>query len=119
MSGRLVDVSSRPPSYPIDDGDVTVIGRHRQVVVAVWVLGFMGGPLPALLALVVRPGRGTYHRLVVAAAWFWSAAAVVGAVSVYLALSRESAWYMIGWVVVLVAGLVASGIAVHMSTHRI
>lgn len=110
---------SRSPSYPVDDGDVTVVGRSRQVVVAVWILGYMGGPLPAVVALLVRPGRGTYHRLLVGAAWFWSVAFVVMAASIALAIELESMWFMAGYVVVLLAGLVATALAIRTSLRRI
>jgi hypothetical protein len=115
----MVSVEGARGTYPVDDGDVTVVGRHQQVVVAVWILGFMAGPLPAIIALLVRPGRGVYHRLVVAAAWFWSVAVVVGGISVWLAVERESVWFMAGWVAMLVAGFVASGLAVRTAMRRI
>jgi hypothetical protein len=112
-------VPGRRGSYPVDDGDVTVVGRHQQVVVAVWVLGFMAGPLPALIALMVRPGRGVYHRLVVAAAWFWSVAVVVAIGSVWLAAERGSMWFMAGWIAASFAGLVASGLAIRVALRAI
>lgn len=115
----MVFVAGARGTYPVDDGDVTVVGRHQQIVVAVWVLGFMAGPLPAVIALLVRPGRGVYHRLVVRAAWFWSAAVVVGAISVWLAVERETVWFMAGWVAMLLAGFVASGLAVRAALRQI
>jgi len=106
-------------SYPVDDGDITVVGRLQQIVVAVWILGFMAGPLPAIVALLVRPGRGTYRRLVVAAAVFWSLAVVVGAASVWLAVRTGSMWFMAGWVGAAVTGFVAIGVAIWLALHRI
>jgi len=103
----------------VDDGDITVVGRHQQVVVAVWVLGFMAGPLPAVIALFVRPGRGLYHRLIVTAAWFWAIASVVAIGSVWLAVEQESLWFMAGWIVAAVLGFVATGVAIYVALNEI
>lgn len=106
-------------SYPVDDGAITVVGRLQQVVVAVWILGFMAGPLPALIALIVRPGRGLYHRLVVIAAWFWTIASAIAIGSVWLAVERRSLWFMAGWVGAAVVGFIATGIAIVVALRKI
>lgn len=105
--------------YATDDGDVTDVGRRQQVAVAVWVLGWLGGPLPALVALLVtRPAPGTYRRLLVAASWFWSVAAA-SSVALVVVARDEPGWLAMGWAVLSATGLVVTAVAIRSALRSI
>ena len=106
-------------SYPTEGGAPTDAGRRQQIVVAAWVLGFLAGPLPALVALIVRPGRGTYRRLLVVAVFFWTAVVLLSGVLIATAIAQEAMWPMIGWVALLFVALVATAVAVRVALQRV
>jgi hypothetical protein len=106
-------------AYPTEDGDVTDVGRQQQIVVAVWVLGWLSGPIPAIVALLVRRGHGTYRRLLVLAVVFWTAFVAIGSALIAGAVRTSSMQPMIGWAVLVAVAAVASALAVRTAVHRI
>jgi hypothetical protein len=106
-------------AYPTEGGAVTDVGRRQQIAVAVWVLGWLSGPIPAVAALIVRRGRGTYRRLLVAAAVFWTAFVAIGSALVAIAMRTSSTRPMLGWVVLVAVAVVASALAVRTALRKI
>jgi hypothetical protein len=105
--------------YPVADGAITDVGRQQQVAVAAWVLGWLAGPVPALLALLVtRPGPGAYRRLLAAAAAFWVAVVVLaGLLLATTPVPTVRLW--VGWAALSVVALVATALAVRRALRRI
>lgn len=121
----MVSDSSEPATpgplgeYPTVDGDVSDVGRRQQVAVAVWILGWLGGPLPALMALVVtRPGPGSYRRLLVAAAAFWTTAALL-AVALVVGAGDRTGRLVVGWSALSLVGLAATALAIRRSLRGV
>lgn len=111
-ANRSPDESGRLGAYPTGDGDITDVGRRRQIVVAAWVLGWLGGPVPALIALVVtRPAAGSFRRQQIAAACFWAGAALA-AVILLVVLSDRSGWFVVGWVMWSATCLIVTAVAI-------
>jgi hypothetical protein len=46
--------------------------RNRQIAAAAWILGWIGGPFPALAMLLATNSPRWSRRLIVAAAVFWT-----------------------------------------------
>lgn len=104
--------SRRLGDYPTEGGDITAAGRSEQVVVAAWVLGWLGGPLPALMALVVtRPAPGRRRRMMLAAVWFWMAVPTA-AIGIVVLARDHVGWLVAGWATLAVAALTATAVAV-------
>lgn len=104
--------------YPTRDGDVTDIGRRQQITVAVWVLGWLGGPVPALVALLVtQPPRGPWRRSWFAAAGFWAVMAALGVVLVAWT-ADEAAMLAVAWVGFGLVALVVPAIAIRRALRR-
>lgn len=92
--------------------------QHRQVAAAAWILGWIGGPFPALMIwLVVRPSSWT-RSLVVAAAVFWTAmwSAFVGVL--YAAASTDSALVWLWWVLTVLVAFTGTAIGVSIAVRR-
>lgn len=114
------DAPGRFGQYPTGEGDITDVGRRQQIAVAAWVLGWLGGPLPAMLVLLVtRPERGTFRRLVTAAVWFWSAVVVAAILLVLVAGRDEVGPLLVGWGVISVVALVVTALAIRRALDRI
>lgn len=111
-ANRSPDESGRLGAYPTGDGDITDVGRRRQIVVAAWVLGWLGGPLPALMAIVVtRPAAGSFRRQLIAATCFWAGAAL-SALILLVVLSDQSSRLVVCWATWSATCLIVTAVAV-------
>lgn len=104
-------------SYPTIDGDVTVGGRRQQVAVAAWVLGWLGGPIPALLALAVtRPPRSHLRSTLIGALVFWAA---LSTTMVVVVVGLDGWSLAIAWSGLSVVALAVTALAVRHALRRV
>lgn len=93
--------------------------RNRQIAAAAWILGWIGGPLPAVAMLLVTKTPPWSRRLVRAAAVFWTFMWMVFiglfAAGVNDAIPAFAAWWIAAVVVALVATFAAARIAFRRS----
>lgn len=93
--------------------------RNRQIAAAAWILGWIGGPLPAAAMLLVTDTPRWTRRLIRAAAAFWT---LVWAVLIGLLFAEVTgdvpgfaAWWIAAVVVALAATVVAARVAYRRS----
>ncbi|HSM67905.1 MAG TPA: hypothetical protein VK860_16480 [Ilumatobacteraceae bacterium] len=93
--------------------------RNRQIAAAAWILGWIGGPLPAAAMLLVTRTPPWSRQLVRAAAIFWTVmwAVFVGlfAAGVRGAVPAFAAWWIGAVVIALAATAGAARIAFRRS----
>ena len=76
--------------------------RDRQITAAAWILGWIGGPLPAIAMLVVVDSPRWSRRLIGAAAVFWAIMwAVFGALA-YVAVAGDFTVFAALWIAAVV-----------------
>jgi hypothetical protein len=118
--GHAGNMSPRPEvGHSVDDPyhvDERAIDndRVRQYAAAGWILGFVGGPLPAMFAFALAP-RGSWSRsFSLAAAVYWTVAWIVIFGSIALAVQWSETWPL----AVMAAVVVVSLIVVVLATRR-
>lgn len=92
--------------------------RIRQYAAAGWILGFVGGPLPAVFAFAVaRPGAWS-RRYSVAAAVYWTIAWLLIFGSLALAVRWDRQWPFAVTIGVILISLVVVAAAAHRAAAR-
>jgi hypothetical protein len=92
--------------------------RNRQIAAAAWILGWIGGPLPAVAMLLVTRTPRWSRRLIGAAAVFWTAMWSVLLALVYLEASGEVAAFAVWWVVAVVVAFGTTLAATRVALRR-
>jgi hypothetical protein len=78
--------------------------RDRQIAAAAWILGWIGGPVPAIAMLAIVDSPRWSRRLIVAAALFWAAMWAVFGGLAYVAVAGDFTVFAGLWIAaVLVA----------------
>jgi multisubunit Na+/H+ antiporter MnhF subunit len=110
MTGDVPRSSPAGGASPAED-------RDRQIAAAAWILGWIGGPLPAIIMLLVVDSPRWSRRLIGAAALFW---AVFAALAVVAATGHLTvfAWLWIAAVIVAFAGTVVGAWAAFRASQR-
>lgn len=92
--------------------------RNRQIAAAAWILGWIGGPLPAVAMLIATDTPQWSRRLIRAAAVFWTVmwAVLVGLVAAEVSsdVPAFAAW----WIAVVVLALAATVVAARVAFRR-
>jgi hypothetical protein len=92
--------------------------RNRQLAAAAWILGWIGGPLPALAMLLVTRTPSWSRRLIVGAASFWAAMWLVFFALVYLEVSGDVPGFAAWWIAAIVLAFGATVIATRTALRR-
>ena len=92
--------------------------RERQLAAAAWILGWIGGPLPALIMLLATGDRTWSRRYMVGAAVFWTGAVVVFAVLLGLAAGTGGAATTVAFVGAVLAALGVTAAAAMAAARR-
>jgi hypothetical protein len=92
--------------------------RVRQLAAAGWILGFVGGPLPAVFAFLVAPRESWSRRYSIAAAVYWTFAWIAIWGSLALALQLNEQWPFAITVGVVVTSLLVVAFAARRSAVR-
>jgi hypothetical protein len=82
--------------------------RNRQIAAASWILGWIGGPLPAILILLVVRPSGWTRRLVVAAAVFWLLTWGAFYALIYVGSTEDVPFFGLWWMLAVVLALVGT-----------
>ena len=90
--------------------------RERQLAAAAWILGWIGGPLPALMMLIVIRGRSWSRPYVEWAAVFWTVAVITFSVLLAWA-ATDGAGAAVAFVAAVLAAL-ALTVLVALSAAR-
>jgi hypothetical protein len=92
--------------------------RVRQYAAAGWILGFVGGPLPAVFAFAVAP-RGSWSRKYsIAAAVYWTVAWITILGSIALAVLWAERWPLGVMAAVIVVSLIVVAVAARRAATR-
>ncbi len=106
--------SSTAPDQPVSPAE----DRDRQLTAAAWILGWIGGPLPAVAILITTDGPTWSRRLTREAAVFWTGAwaALLGLLWIELTVGVPAfaAW----WIAVVVIAFVVTVVATRMALRR-
>jgi hypothetical protein len=92
--------------------------RNRQIAAAAWILGWIGGPLPAVAMLIATDTPQWSRRLIRAAAVFW---AVMWAVLIGLVVAEVSGdvpAFSVWWIGAVVVAFAATVIAARVAFRR-
>ena len=93
--------------------------RNRQLAAAAWILGWVGGPLPAVAILLATRTPPWSRRLIVGAAIFWTAMWLVFFILVYLEVRGSvpafAAWWIASILVAFGATVAATRVALRRS----
>lgn len=92
--------------------------RNRQIAAAAWILGWIGGPLPALAMLLVTRTPPWSRRLIGAAAVFWTVTWSVLLTLVYLEARGDVPAFALWWVVAVVVAFAATVVATRIALRR-
>jgi hypothetical protein len=104
------DAASRRRDDPSADREPRWL--RRQLAVAGWVLGPVGGPLPVIaMLLVVRP-IGATRRHLVRAAVVWTAAAIVAGALLWMGAQDELPHFAVWWIAYLSVTAVVAALGV-------
>ena len=92
--------------------------RNRQIAAAAWILGWIGGPLPALVMLLATDTPPWSRRLIRAAAVFWTITWVllIGLVSVEFATGVPG--FTLWWIAVVVVAFASTAAAARAALRR-
>ncbi len=118
MSDRPDGPANQSTSVP-NDRVSPAEDRDRQIAAAAWILGWIGGPLPAVAILLATETPRWSRRLIRAAAGFWT---LMWAVLIGLLVAEVTgdvpgfaAWWIAAVVVALGATVVAARVAYRRS----
>jgi hypothetical protein len=92
--------------------------RNRQLAAAAWILGWVGGPLPAVAMLLVTRTPPWSRRLMVGAAVFWAAMWVVFFVLVALEVSGSVPAFAVWWIAAILLAFGATIAATRLALRR-
>jgi hypothetical protein len=92
--------------------------RNRQIAAAAWILGWIGGPLPAVAMLIATDTPPWSRRLIRAAAVFWTAMWAVLIGLVVAEVSGDVPAFAIWWIGAVVIALAATVIAARVAFRR-
>lgn len=92
--------------------------RNRQLAAAAWILGWIGGPLPAVAMLLVTRTPPWSRRLIEAAAVFWTVMWSVLLALVYFEASGDVPAFAVWWVVAVVVAFGATLAATRVALRR-
>ena len=79
--------------------------RNRQLAAAAWILGWIGGPFPAVVILLATRPTGWTHRLVVTAAVFWVLMWGVFYTLIYFGAGYDITLFWLWWVLAVALAL--------------
>lgn len=107
--------NARTTSEPVSPAE----DRNRQIAAAAWILGWIGGPLPAVVMLLVTRTPPWSRRLIGAAAVFWTVMWSVLLALVYLEADGDvpafAAWWVAAIAVAFGTTLAATRVALRRS----
>jgi hypothetical protein len=92
--------------------------RNRQIAAAAWILGWIGGPLPAVAMLVATATPPWSRRLIRAAAVFWTVMWAVLIGLVVAEVTGEVSAFAVWWIGAVVVALAATIIAARIAFRR-
>lgn len=92
--------------------------RDRQLAAAAWILGWIGGPFPALAILMITDGPGWSRQLVRDAAVFWTIMWAVLLGLLYAELTTDVPAFAALWTGVVVIALAVTFVAARMALRR-
>jgi len=92
--------------------------RNRQLSAAAWILGWIGGPVPAGAMLLVTRTPPWSRRLIGAAAVFWTVMWVLLLALVYLEASGDVPAFPVWWVAAILVALGATVAATRVALRR-
>jgi hypothetical protein len=114
-------MSSDNPAGSPNTGASPAEDRDRQITAAAWILGWVGGPLPAIVMLLVVDSPRWSRRLIGAAAVFWTVIwAGFGALAFVAATGEFTvfAWLWVGVVIVAFVGTALGARAALRASQR-
>jgi hypothetical protein len=92
--------------------------RNRQISAAAWILGWIGGPLPAVAMLVATDTPPWSRRLIRAAAAFWTVMWAVLLGLVVGEVTGDVPAFAIWWIGAVVIALAATATAARVAFRR-
>lgn len=92
--------------------------RERQLAAAAWILGWIGGPLPALIMLLATGDRTWSRRYIVGAAVFWTGTVVAFAVLLVVAAGDDGAASTVAFVGAVLVALGVTAAAAMSAARR-
>ena len=102
---------SDQPVSPAED-------RDRQLAAAAWILGWIGGPVPAVAILIVTRTPSWSRQLVWAAAAFWTAMWAVLIALLVAEVSGDVPAFAVWWIGAVVLALGATVAATRVAVRR-
>ena len=93
-----------PTQHPVSPAE----DRNRQIAAAAWILGWIGGPLPAVVMLLVTDTRPWSRRLIRIAAVFWTVAWAVLLGLFYVEIDSGVPGFTAWWITVVVLAFAAT-----------
>lgn len=82
--------------------------RNRQLTAAAWILGWIGGPLPAVMILLVTRTPTWSRRLIGAAAGFWAVMWVALIVLIAVEADTDVPGFAAWWIGIVVLAFVVT-----------
>lgn len=92
--------------------------RNRQIAAAAWILGWIGGPLPAVGMLLVTKTPRWSRRLIGGAAVFWSVMWFVLFALVFAEASGDLTAFTTWWIGAILVALASTAIATRVALRR-
>jgi hypothetical protein len=92
--------------------------RNRQIAAAAWILGWIGGPLPAVVMLVATDTPPWSRQLIRAAAVFWTVMWAVFIGLVVAEVTGDVSAFAVWWIGAVVVALAATVIAARLAFRR-
>lgn len=110
--GALLHRSRRTPSPGTASPEAVANDLQRQLAAAAWILGWIGGPIPAIVMLLVTGREGWWARRHIAwAAVFW--AVMWGVLFMLVAFTRDAGVFQALWISAVVFALVVTMIGAY------
>jgi hypothetical protein len=108
------------PGAPTNPGDgvTPAEDRNRQIAAAAWILGWIGGPLPAVAMLVATDTPDWSRRLIRAAAVFWTVTWAVLVGLVMAEVGGDVPAFALWWIGAIVIALTATVVAARVAFRR-
>jgi hypothetical protein len=110
--------TERTRSTPPNDRVSPAEDRNRQIAAAAWILGWIGGPLPAVAMLVVTRTPRWSRRLVVGAAVFWSVTWLLLLGLVFAEARGDVPAFPVWWIAAILIALGATIYATRVALRR-
>jgi hypothetical protein len=106
-----------PARHPVEEQSIDN-DRVRQLAAAGWILGFVGGPLPAVFAFAVARRGSWSRRYSLAAALYWTVAWIAIWGSLALAVHWGRQWPFAITTGVVVLSLIVVAVAARNAARR-